>query len=339
MKIKAHKNGVYYAHIWTAMGSRSISLKTSVKSEALANAKAAKIADLESAAKVNALTAETVTRILTGRKQTGSDAHLAWREWANVVGLTHNTVARYDVYIQRFLRDSGFISKSLSGCKDSHVDAFVNPVDAIVANTRRNRLCAMQSFFAVAVAKGFVAGNPAAIVDVKMGGLTFAQKEPKVVVPFTAAELKTLRTIDDPFWKTFVLLGENFGLRVSDVAQLERASIEKPGVLVVYTDKRDRRIEMPISPEVLNHLRSLPKTDSTYFFPEQRATAIDTALRSKLSLYFGRVIHRLGIEGKNTHNLRHTFATKRAGLGDTVDEIRLKLGHESVETTKGYVHA
>jgi integrase len=338
VKIKQHSNGIYYAHVWTSSGVRSISLKTRNKMEAAANAKAAKIADLESAAKVNALTAETVSRILVGRKQTGSDAFTAWKDWAQLVGLTRNTQARYSTYIARFLRDSGFITKSLAGAKDTDVDAFVNPVDAIVANTRRNRLCAIQSFFAVALAKGFVAFNPTAALRVKMDGLTFAQKEAKVRVPFTDDEVAILRTIEDPFWKTFVLLGENFGLRVGDVAQLERASIAKPGVLVIYTDKRDRRIEMPMSPEVRNHLESLPVTDKTYFFPEQREIAIDTALRSKLSTYFGRVVQRLGIEGKNTHCLRHSFATKRAGLGDTVDEIRMKLGHESEVTTAGYIH-
>lgn len=46
---------------------------------------------------------------------------------------------------------------------------------------------------------------------------------------------------------------------------------------------------------------------------------------------------RLGIHGKSFHCLRHTFATRRAQLGDTIDEIRLKMGHVSTATTEGYV--
>lgn len=301
-------------------------------------AKQARMAELESAAKVNALTAETVTRILVGRKQTGLDAFNAWKDWANVVGLTPNTVARYETYILRFLRDSGLNARSLASCTDKELDDFINPHDDIVANTRRNRLCALQSFFAVAVAKGFTVTNPAAIIQVKMEGLTFEQKETKVREPFTDVELKKLRQIEDPFYRTFVLLGEHYGFRISDVAQLEWASFNDPNSVIIWTDKREKRIALPITKEVKEHINSLPHTDSTYVFPEQRATAIDTALRSKLSLYFGRVIKRLGIEGKNTHCLRHTFASKRAGLGDTVDEIRVKLGHTSVDTTIGYIH-
>jgi integrase len=338
MKIKIHANGVFYAHIWTATGPREISLKTRSKTEAASWAKEAKIADLESAAKVNALTAETVSRILVGRKQTGLDASNAWRDWAVAVGLTPNTIERYATYIRCFLRDSGFDTKSLAGVKDSDVDRFVNPVGKIVVNTRKNRLCALQSLFSVACAKGFTIGNPAAATRVKLAGLSFQQKEAKVRVPFTDAEIVLLRTIEDPFWATFVLLGEHYGFRVSDVAQLERASLSKPGMIIVYTDKRDRRIEMPLDPAVKKHLLALPVTDKTYFFPEQRAVAVDTALRSTLSTYFGRTIQRLGIYHKNTHCLRHSFASKRASLGDTVDEIRLKLGHESVETTAGYIH-
>lgn len=318
---------------------RSISLRTRNKEEANRNAKAAKMPELEQAAKINALTAETVTRILVGRKQTGTDAFNAWRDWANVVGLTPNTVTRYETYIGAFLRAGGFDVRSVAGVRDSDVDSFVNPSDdPITANTRRNRLCALHSFFAVAVAKGFVAANPAALIRVKLDGLTFEQKEPKVRTPFTELELDLLRTIDDPFWKTFVLLGEHYGFRVSDVAQLEWSSFAKPGVIVVWTDKRDKRLELPLVSEVAEHVTVLPHVNKTYVFPKERETAIDTALRSKLSLYFGRKIERLGISHGNTHNLRHTFASKRAELGDTVDQIREKLGHTSAETTEGYIH-
>lgn len=340
MKIKASQSGVYYAHVWTQSGPRRISLKTRSKADAAKNAKEAKIAELESAAKVNALTAETVTRILSGRRLTGKEAYQAWSEWAGVVGLTPNTQVRYGTYIQRFLRDSGFEDRPVASIQDTDIDRFVNPgaQHRIVVATRRNRLCALQSFFAVALSKGFTAANPAALVKIKFAGLSFQQKEGKTREPFTEAEMQKLRSLEDPFQRTLVLLGEHYGLRLSDVAQLERAALGRD-TITVWTDKRDKRLRLPLVPEVRDHLHSLPVTDPVYFFPKEREIAIDTALRSKLSLYFGRAVQRLGIDGKSAHCLRHTFATRRAGLGESIDEIREKLGHSSAATTAGYVHA
>lgn len=338
MKIKVSQSGVYYAHVWTQSGSRRISLKTRSKTDAARHAKEARIAELESAAKVNALTAETVTRILSGRRVTGKDAFQAWSEWASVVGLTPNTQVRYGTYIQRFLRESGYENKPLASAQDAEVDRFVNPPNnRIVVATRRNRLCSLQSFFAVALSKGFTAANPAALVKIKFAGLSFQQKEAKTREPFTDEEMQKLRSLEDPFQRTLVLLGEHYGLRLSDVAQLERAALGRD-TLTVWTDKRDKRLSLPLTPEVRDHLHSLPVTDPVYFFPQEREIAIDTALRSKLSLYFGRAVQRLGIDGKSAHCLRHTFATRRAGMGESIDEIREKLGHSSAATTEGYVH-
>ncbi|OLV19240.1 DNA integration/recombination/inversion protein [Deinococcus marmoris] len=38
------------------------------------------------------------------------------------------------------------------------------------------------------------------------------------------------------------------------------------------------------------------------------------------------------------HKLRHTFATALIESGRTLDEIRVLLGHESIQTTTIYAH-
>lgn len=61
-------------------------------------------------------------------------------------------------------------------------------------------------------------------------------------------------------------------------------------------------------------------------------------MRAKLSTYFARILKREGIEDRSFHCFRHSFATRHRKLGESVDEIRLKLGHASAETTAGYLH-
>ena len=144
-------------------------------------------------------------------------------------------------------------------------------------------------------------------------------------------------------------LSLEYGLRLSDIAKLEWASFDKPGRIIVWTDKHDRRIELPLHPETLGligsglaalaALRDGPHNHGRWVFPDQAAIASDPSDRAKLSVYFSRQLKRLGIHGKSFHSLRHTFATRRAKLGDTIDEIRLKMGHVSTATTGGYVHA
>lgn len=340
MKITRHPNGIFYARVLTAAGTRLISLKTRDEQEAHRLVRDSKLVELESAAKANALTAEAVSRIVTGRRTTGAEVLVAWREWAQMAGLAPNTIERYETYARLFLRQSGFTGRTVGGLSERHVDVFVNPPNsAITVATRRNRLAAVSSFFGYAHVKGLAIGNPAALVRVRLSGLTFEQKEPKRRVPFSEEEMNLLRSIEHLFWSTFVMLGEHYGLRLSDVAQLERACISKPGAIIIYTDKRDKRLELPLDPRVGEHLAALESTHASYFFPREQAIISDPNRRALLSVEFGRLVRRLGIHGKSAHCLRHTFASKRAGLGDTVDAIRTKLGHASSETTLGYIHA
>ncbi len=339
MTIKKHKNQSYYAHLRTDHGPQQINLKTTSRTEAVLRAKEAKLEELERAALVRALTAETVVRITAGGKVTNREAFKQWHAWTQTVGLTPATVERYSSYITAFLDRTGLWDKTPHAITAAHIDKFVNPADEpIKAATRSNRLNSIQSLFLVMSARGLVIGDPSREVRVKMHLLTFDQKEPERFKPFSADELAQLRKVEDPFWRAAALLGEHFGLRISDVAQLEWSSFAKPGRIVVWTDKHDRRVEFQLPKEVEQAVAAIDKTHPRYVFPEQAETAQNTKLRSKLSTYFGRILERQGIEGKSFHSFRHTFATNHRKLGESIDEIRVKLGHALPSTTEGYVH-
>lgn len=340
MKIKKHKNGSYYAHIRGEHGTQEINLKTKNLDEAKQLAAEAKIEELEFAARARALTAETVVRITTGGKLSCRDALEAWRGWAATSRLSPSSIARYDTYIGAFLERGKWWDKPPSSIRATDLDRFVNPEDsAVKASTRANRLCALQSFFNLLSARGLVIGDPSREVGVKMHLLSFEQKETERFKPFTDGELDRVRKIKDPFWNVAVRLGETFGLRISDAAQLEWASFARPGRIVVWTDKHDRRIEMPLPVDVERAVAAVERTDRRYVFPEQAEIARDPKRRSQLSTYFARILTREGITGKSFHSFRHTFATVHRNQGESVDEIRLKLGHAVASTTENYIHS
>jgi integrase len=95
---------------------------------------------------------------------------------------------------------------------------------------------------------------------------------------------------------------------------------------------------MPLLDETEALMRTITRGSSPWVFPVQSALTCDPNKRATHSTYFGRILRRLGIEGKSFHCLRHTFASRRAAHGDTIDEIRIKMGHTSTVTTEGYVH-
>lgn len=327
MRLEKHGNGIYYAHL---VGSRPINMHTGDKDEAFRLAKEANLEAIEFAARANLLTAEAVQRLSAGGKISGLKALDMWREHPATKRRAPNTVATYDSHIRRFLHRYKLENAPISAATEGNMDSFVNGRDDVGVSTREVRLAALSHFFRFTHAKGMTMGNPATLLEVDLSGLTFEQKEPKKREAFTDEELTWLSTVEHPFWTPAIVLGENYGLRISDIINLEWASFDMPGSLIVWTDKHDKRIEMAL---VHSLIGMLPKREGRWVFERQHRLT-----KSAASISFARILRKLGIHGKSFHCLRHTFATRRSELGDSVDAIRQKLGHSFSTTTQGYIH-
>lgn len=341
MKIKKFRPGVYYAHIKTERGPQKVRILANTEPEARAIAKDAKLEEMERAAQVKALTAETFMRIMAGGKTTCDETVDVWRTWAETVNLVPNTRERYETYIRAFLNEQKLGGKPPTAIKFDHLNAFINPENSPIKKaTRINRKNALHSWFLVLISRGMIVGNPLAEVRINMNRMDHTQKESKVRSPFTNSELAKLSQISDPFWRAAVTLSLHTGLRLTDICQLEWSCFARPGKIIVWTDKRDVRVELPLTHEIEGALQCIERAHAKYVFPEQRETVLNPRLRSKLSLYFGRELAKLGIEGKSFHCLRHTYATNQSKQpGETVDSIRLRLGHSLATTTAGYIHS
>lgn len=341
MKIIKHRPGVYYARFKTDRGPQQVRFEATSMAEAESLVREAKLYELERAAQVRALTAETVSRLTVGSRVTCADALDMWRHWAELNGLVPNTRARYDTYISAFIRQFKLAKRPPAAIRDTDLSEFVNPPNGkIKASTRTNRKNALQSWFLVLVSRGLVVGNPMAGIRVHMHKLSHQQLEKKVREPFTPVELGKLSQIRDPFWRVAIPISLHTGLRLGDIAQLDWASFQKQGKMIIWTDKSNVRIEMPLHPEVERAIASVPKTDDRFVFPDQRELMLNPKLRSKLSTYFARELERVGVHGKSFHCLRHTFATQMSRTpGETIDTIRCRLGHALPQTTENYIHA
>jgi len=348
MKLKINKRtGNYYAYL---VGSRPINLRTGSKEIAVRLSKEARLADIEFAAKAKLLTAEAVQRLSSGGKVTGDKALVTWHAWVATLGRTSRTIHQYRSDIVRFLDKSRLANQPINLVTDEQVDAFVNADGAVP--TRKLRLAALQSYFAVCVRHGYVAGDPTSLVRIRRHEMSHEELEPRTQRLFTETEIErlldhTAQRLPDrfgryceasDFWHFAIRFAWDLGFRLGDIAQMRWVSFEVPGRVTVYTDKTRRRLEVPVTDAAGELLKNM-EPGAGYLWPTQAEIAQSETRRAYLPTQFTRICERLDVTPCGFHSLRRGFATRLASLGTSVDEIRERMAHANVATTAKYILA
>ena len=334
---------IYHAQFKTAEGKvKSVSTKCTDKTEAARVAKAAGVAELESAAKAGRLSREAISHIMTGGKLTTAKAITKFEE-SLLRRRSPKTAANVMSILNAWATETEIESLPPSAITEAHVDEWINdPESTLKAATRQINLSAIRTFFDFCQDHGWAVGNPAGRqrVNVNMRLMSHEQKEVSERVPFTDMEIKAIlkQVKDNPFWTFAVIISNEIGLRLGDICQLEWQSFVKPGVAVVWTDKRDRRVEVPVSARISDLLTEIPISSAQYMFPEEREMVLDVKRRSYLSIHFKRLCTRAGVTGKSFHCLRHGCITRWASQGKSLETIAKDVGHLDTDTTKGYIH-
>jgi len=334
--------GQYYAVIKAPSGkTKRIPTQATSLKEAKHIVQAANIADLEMAGKVNALTQETLARILGDKRMTCRAAADQWVERMQFASISGMTIANTKSYVDLWMKDQGVENLPPSAITEKHIAPWVNdPNSEAKVGTRRVKLSAVRSFFQFCAHQGWVMRNPAWDLRINMNVLDHRQKETQHRKPFTDDEVrKLLRATDEkPFWQAAIAFGRYAGLRLGDICQLEWDCFQTPGEMVVWTDKRNKRVRLKLNAQLESVLNHVPILSNKYLFPEERKRVADPKTRAWFSVTFQRICEREDIHGKSFHSLRHAYATAKAKGGATLAEIKDDLGHTSEKTTEGYVH-
>lgn len=340
------KTKIYHVKFRGLHGMESRSTGEKNKRLAAEIVKQARVAEQELAAKAGALSAATLQAIMAGRKVSCEIAMAEWEAWRQGQA-EPNTVRTHTVCINQWFNRLESKAWAVTRLTFDQADEFVNGPEDVGAGTRFTRLAALKSFFRFCAARAYRADNPADLLRVKLNQLTVEQKEHAVRVPITPREYRHIMANTSGFWRCATALAYWTGLRLSDICCLEWSSILANEV-VVWTRKGESRVALPLNHALIGGGDLFPvlmeimtdRRDATYAFPEQRREYLDVKKRAKFSMYYGRILTRLGIEGKSFHCLRHAFATRLDEAKVSITDIGRLMGHAegNEKVTAGYIH-
>ena len=344
MKIIKNKTGTYSVKFLASNGKmRTQSLRTSNLKEAKELCRLAKYEELEMAAKAGVLQREAISIITAGKSIKLHELLQEWKAYKTNLAQSENTIYTQETLLNAFFNHAKV--KHLHEITDSQVSSYLNQTGRAKAGSREQRHSAVKSLYQFAVAKGYTHKNPASLVGIDRSKLSHTQKEKKPRVPFTVQEYNTIIINADFFFMEATALAWWTGMRLSDIARLEWESFDaKAKTLTVHTKKRDVRICLPLMDPLVGEgvlykmLYDLERDDKKYMFPLQREIDCDPQRRATLSVYYGRMLARLGITGKSFHCFRHSFVSRCAKAGKELTDIALWVGHSSSETTEIYNH-
>jgi len=212
------------------------------------------------------------------------------------------------------------------------------------SGTRSVVLAALRSYGKFCFGK-YGIPNLASLVKVNIRLMTHEQRETVERLPLSDEAMHKLLKLPDlpAFWDAAIRIGIETGLRLSDICQLEAACLGKSesgcDVLNVWTDKRDKRVSVPICATTANLIRSMASTG--FLFPEQREQVLDVRRRAGLSTAFTHLLKKAHVWKPHVsfHSIRHAYVTKLVLDGMAMELVAERVGHSSTKTTDGYNHA
>lgn len=222
--------------------------------------------------------------------------------------------------------------QSMLDATPSDVDDFLDGCSQrrsrpIGARTRYDWCSHLHMIFEWAIRHGHTDNDPTALV-------VRPKTDRLLPRPIADVDLAVALAAADTTMRAWLLLGALAGLRVSEIAGLNRSDIVEGDMLLRIFGKGRKERFVPLHPAVLAALRGcgLPKSGPVFVRDEQPYAP--GRVSRVISEYFARV----GVDA-TAHQLRHWFATKTyRGCRDirTVQEL---LGHASPTTTAIYTAA
>ena len=202
-------------------------------------------------------------------------------------------------------------------------------LEAKTINTRKHRLCALNSFYKITV------GMPEKITKIP-----YPKAEKKLPIVLSQNEVqKMFDACDNVKHKVILSILYACGLRVSELINLKWSHIDRSRMvinIIAGKGNKDREVMLPdtLIPLLEKYYRSYKPV--TYVLNGQ--SSIQYSDRSVLQLIKSISI-KAGIKKRvYTHLLRHCSFTHLCEAGTDINLIQKLAGHNNVKTTMIYTH-
>jgi integrase len=338
------KGQYYYASYRTESGSiKTTSTHTTNKLDAIKIAKEAGLDRLEFAAKAGRLTNEVIGQIKSGKRITVAKAIPKFITWLENRSQSASTVHATRLTLERWATAMRAMAIPPAAVTVEHIDKWINSGAQLAkATSLEVHLSSLRTFFDYCSANGWCSGNPARLARVNWSALPHERKEPGMRRSFTEpiyrkllAYVDTVEADDAAFWSFAIRAAWLLGYRLGDVCRMEWDCI-KDQRTIIWTDKYDRRIDLPLPKELADRLAGMQVHQSKRLWPDQHEVNANVTRRAHLSVRFRRLSERAGIDGFTFHSLRHGFARRMRETGVPEETIASMMGHRNTATTSGY---
>ena len=268
-------------------------------------------------------------------------------------GSSENTISSYENDIEQFF-------EYLRGPEKKPVDmAKVDNLDirgylahlakqGLKRSSTQRKLASIRSFFKYLYREGALDKNPAKLVATPKK----EQHQPEFLSVDNAKLLvespdgETAEGLRD---RAILELFYSSGLRISELAGLDREDLDFASGVVKVTGKGDKERIVPVGDKALSAVKEYAAAlDSGKKKPGPEAGGGVPLFINKSGARLSvrgvrrvaeKYVREAGLQGKvSPHTLRHTFATHLMGAGADLRSIQEMLGHASLSTTQKYTH-
>lgn len=265
--------------------------------------------------------------------------------------LSPHTLAGYRRDLQAFVdfcTEHGL--RQSTDCDSGHIRQFVSKrrQQGASATTISRQLSALRSFFQYQLRQGFIKANPAQGISAPKRGRrlpsTLDVDQVKHALEFSGDRPIDLRD------RAIMELFYSSGLRLAELASLDRHGIDLKEGLVTVTGKGNKRRTVPVGRMAVEALQKWLRHRDTITNGSSKDSASDEDALF-LNNRGGRLGHR-GIQARlsyrakqqglpqhlHPHKLRHSFASHMLESSGDLRAVQELLGHANLATTQIYTH-
>lgn len=204
-------------------------------------------------------------------------------------------------------------------------------LEAKTINTRKHRLCAINSFYALSV------GMPD-----KVSKIPYPKADKKLPIVLSTIEMQRLfAACTNLKHRAIMVLMYGCGLRISEVLNLKPEHIDSQRMIINIIQakgKKDRQVMLPEKLLVL--LRQYFKQYKPKGFMFNGQNDAPQYSENSINQFVKAYAQKAGIRSKRiyAHLFRHTSFTHMMEAGTDINLIQKLAGHNSVKTTMMYCH-